>query len=74
MIEQTKPGVGGEIQITDAIRKLDDTEGVMGVEFEGERHDAGDKLGYLTAQVAYGLRHKELGPGLRKYLEEVLGK
>ena len=72
ILADTRPGVGGEIQVTDGIRILAETEGVMGVEFEGERCDAGDKLGYLEAQIAYGLRHPTLGPPLRDYLCQVM--
>ncbi|MEO7733876.1 MAG: UTP--glucose-1-phosphate uridylyltransferase GalU [Kofleriaceae bacterium] len=58
----TKPGAGGEIQLTDALRELvSSPEGMYGVVVEGTRHDAGDKLGYLRANLAYALKR----PGLR---------
>jgi UTP--glucose-1-phosphate uridylyltransferase len=50
-IRATPPGYGGEIQITDAIRKLLDAEPVYGVLFEGRRYDAGDPWGYIEATI-----------------------
>jgi UTP--glucose-1-phosphate uridylyltransferase len=70
-IERTKPGVGGEIQLTDALAELAKNEGVIGYEFEGERHDAGDRLGYLKANIAYALKRDDLRPGLIAYMREV---
>jgi len=69
LLEQTQVGTGGEIQLTDAIARLLLEEPVYGYEFEGVRFDCGSKLGYLEATVHYGLRHPELGPGFRAYLE-----
>ena len=71
-IESTKKGVGGEIQLTDALAELARNEGLIGYEFEGERHDAGDRLGYLKANIAYALKREDLRPGLIAYLREVL--
>ncbi|MEO8702393.1 MAG: UTP--glucose-1-phosphate uridylyltransferase GalU [Kofleriaceae bacterium] len=57
----TKPGAGGEIQLTDALRELSASpEGLYGVVVRGTRHDAGDKLGYLRANLAYALKRPEL--------------
>ncbi|MBS1121424.1 MAG: UTP-glucose-phosphate uridylyltransferase [Deltaproteobacteria bacterium] len=57
----TKPGAGGEIQLTDGLRELvSSPEGLYGVEVTGTRHDAGDKLGYLRANLAYALKRPEL--------------
>ncbi len=70
-LEATKPGVGGEIQLTDALAELARTEGLIGYEFEGERHDAGDRLGYLKANIAYALKRDDLREGLLAYLREV---
>src|SRR5262245_32670557 len=53
VIASTRPGVGGEIQLTDALRTLMKAEGLYGVVVQGTRHDAGDKLGYLRANLAY---------------------
>jgi len=63
----TKPGAGGEIQLTDAIRSLIGTERIIGFEFEGVRYDAGTKLGFQMANVAFALKDPELGPGLRHF-------
>ncbi len=60
MLATTKPGAIGEIQLTDAMRELTATEGMYGVVLEGTRHDAGDKLGYLRANLAYALKRPEL--------------
>ncbi len=67
-LRQTRPGAGGEIQLTDAIAALMRDEPVMAYEFLGKRYDCGDKLGYLQATVEYALRHPELGAGFREYL------
>ncbi len=74
MIDQTPPGVGGEIQITDAINKLAAAGKVNGLVFQGQRFDAGDKQGYLEAVVHYALKHPELGENFRKTVKEMLEK
>ena len=55
VLEQTSRGAGGEIQLTDGIRGLIDEQPVFGYQFEGTRHDAGTRLGWLKANVAVGL-------------------
>jgi UTP--glucose-1-phosphate uridylyltransferase len=70
MIEQLKPGAGGELQLTDAIKALLEFEKVYGFSYEGTRHDAGDKLGFLKATVTLGAKHKELGPKFQEWLRE----
>jgi UTP--glucose-1-phosphate uridylyltransferase len=67
-IEDTKPGAGGEIQITDAMRSLLKKRDFYAVRFEGTRHDAGDKLGFLIATVEFGLKHPELAGDFENYL------
>ncbi len=69
--EQTTPGHGGEIQLTDALQALAKKRGMYAYEFQGTRFDAGDKLGYLKAVVAYALRHPELKDAFRAYIKEV---
>ncbi len=69
MIEQVKPGAGGELQLTDAIKMLLQYEKVYGFSYEGKRHDAGDKLGFLKATVEFALKHDELGPAFREWLK-----
>jgi UTP--glucose-1-phosphate uridylyltransferase len=68
-LERTKPGRGGEIQLTDAIKLLIDTEAVYGYTFEHGRFDVGNKLDYLRATVEFALERDDLGPDFRSYLE-----
>jgi len=68
-IEQTKPGAGGEIQITDAMRLLLKSRPFYAVKLEGTRHDAGDKLGFLIATVEFALKRDDLGKDFRDYLK-----
>jgi UTP--glucose-1-phosphate uridylyltransferase len=70
-IEQTRPGAGGEIQITDAMRSLLKKRPFYAVRFRGTRHDAGDKLGFLIATVEFALKHDDLGPEFREYLRSL---
>jgi UTP--glucose-1-phosphate uridylyltransferase len=71
VLEKAKPGVGGEIQLTDALAVLARDRGLLGYRFEGDRYDAGDRLGYLKANVAFALKRPELAPHLREWLREV---
>jgi UTP--glucose-1-phosphate uridylyltransferase len=68
-IEQTPAGAGGEIQITDAMRKLLTTRSFYALKLEGQRHDAGDKLGFLIATVELALKRDDLGDEFREYLK-----
>lgn len=68
-IEQTTPGSGGEIQITDAMRILLKKRPFYAVKLEGTRHDAGDKLGFLIATVELALKRADLGKEFREYLK-----
>ncbi|MEK6279974.1 MAG: UTP--glucose-1-phosphate uridylyltransferase GalU [Acidobacteriota bacterium] len=70
-IETTRPGAIGEIQITDAMRALLKKRPFYGVRFEGKRYDAGDKLGFLIATVEYALKHQDLAPEFREYLQSL---
>lgn len=70
-IEETKPGRGGEIQLTDALRILLKKEDIYAYEFEGTRYDAGDKLGFLKANVAFGLKHREIKDDFRAFLKNL---
>ena len=63
ILEETKPGKGGEIQLTDALLKLIDEEAMYAYDFEGTRYDVGDKLGFLKATVEYALRREDLRDG-----------
>ena len=72
-LSNAEPGSGGEIQLTDALAKLiDDGQAFHGFRFNGKRFDCGDKLGFLEATVALGLRHPELGAGLHEILTSYL--
>lgn len=70
-IEQTAPGAGGEIQITDAMRILLKTRPFYAVKLDGVRHDAGDKLGFLIATVEFALKRPDLAPEFIKYLKSL---
>lgn len=70
-IERTEPGAGGEIQITDAMRALLKKREFYAVRFDGTRHDAGDKLGFLVATVEFALKRPDLGPQFREYLRSL---
>lgn len=70
-LRATRAGVGGEIQITDALRKLAAERPFYGYRFEGKRHDAGDKLGFLKATVEFALKRKDLGDEFRDYLKSL---
>ncbi len=67
----TTPGAGGEVQLTDGLRRLLDKEPVYGYVFEGKRYDAGDKLGFLQATVELALQRPDLGKAFRKYLKSI---
>jgi UTP--glucose-1-phosphate uridylyltransferase len=71
LLEHTPLGAGGELQLTDGIKGLLETEKVYGYSFEGTRHDAGDKLGMLKATVEYALKREDLGPAFRSYLKSL---
>ncbi|HXN55756.1 MAG TPA: UTP--glucose-1-phosphate uridylyltransferase GalU [Myxococcales bacterium] len=72
VLAQLKPGVGGEIQLTDALAQLAARGQLVGVRFSGTRYDAGDRLGYLQANIAYALKRPELRDGLIAYMKSVL--
>jgi UTP--glucose-1-phosphate uridylyltransferase len=72
ILEQVTPGVGGEIQLTDALAALAREEGLLGYRFEGDRYDAGDRFGYLKANVAFALKRPELRAPLLEYLRTVV--
>lgn len=68
ILENTEPGKGGEIQLTDALRTLIGTEAMYAYNFEGRRYDVGDKLGFLQATVEYALKREELKGPFKEYL------
>lgn len=71
ILDETPPGSGGEIQLTDAMKVLAQTQGMTAVEFTGKRYDMGNKLGILQATVEVALKHPELAEGFRAYLKEI---
>ena len=73
-LEKTKPGVGGEIQLTDAIKSLMKKEKVFAYRFKGKRYDIGDKFGFLQATVEIALQRKDLGKEFKKYLKQLLNE
>ena len=72
ILENTKPGKGGEIQLTDALLTLMEEEAMYAYDFEGIRYDVGDKLGFLKATVEYALRKEELRDGFIEYLRTII--
>lgn len=73
ILEKTPPGRGGEIQLTDALSVLCGRgPGLMGVELEGERFDAGDRASYVLAVLHYALRRSDIGPAVREGAEKLL--
>ena len=71
-LHRTLPGVGGEIQLTDALDCLRKEQGLYAYEFKGSRYDAGDKMGYLQATVNYALAHPDLGARFKEYLKKLV--
>jgi UTP--glucose-1-phosphate uridylyltransferase len=70
-LEQLTPGAGGEIQLTDAIESLLHDETVLGYSFDGTRYDCGSKLGYLEANVMFGLKHPETAAEFARFLDRL---
>jgi UTP--glucose-1-phosphate uridylyltransferase len=68
ILEGTRSDVGGEIQLTSALKTLLAARPIDGYRFEGKRYDAGDKLGFLKATVELALKREDLGKGFREYL------
>ncbi len=73
LLQETPRGSGDEIQLTDAIQRLLQEEKVLAYRFQGKRYDCGSKIGYLKANVEYGLCHSELGEEFKQYLRELAG-
>lgn len=74
ILDNTAPGVGGEIQLTDALAQLAKTVGLTAVDFEGKRYDMGNKLGILQATVDVALTHPEVSEGFKAYIKEIASK
>lgn len=73
-LDKQEEGAGGEIQLTDAIQKLNEIQRVFAYDFEGERYDVGEKIGFVKTTIEFALRNEELREELLVYLEEVMGK
>ncbi|MGZ5784653.1 MAG: UTP--glucose-1-phosphate uridylyltransferase GalU [Ramlibacter sp.] len=71
-IRSNPRGAGGEIQLTDAIARLIDSEGVHALQYQGKRYDCGSKQGFLEATVELALKHEEVGPGFKAYLKALV--
>ncbi|MBN8193792.1 UTP--glucose-1-phosphate uridylyltransferase GalU [Bacillus sp. NTK074B] len=73
ILENQAPGAGGEIQLTDGIKKLNELQMVVGYEFDGVRHDVGDKFGFIRATLEFALERDDLKPQVLEYLERFEG-
>ncbi|MGM0436610.1 MAG: UTP--glucose-1-phosphate uridylyltransferase GalU [Bacillota bacterium] len=71
ILENTKPGKGGEIQLTDALKDLATKQKMVAYDFEGIRYDVGNKLGFLKATVEFALRRDDLKDGFKTYLDSL---
>lgn len=71
ILEKIPLGVGGELQLTDAMRELAVKYGMIGVDFSGVRYDMGNKFGILKANIEVGLNHPEIGEPLKEYIKEL---
>lgn len=72
ILDTQTPGAGGEIQLTDAIKRLNEKQMVVAYNFEGTRYDVGDKFGFIKAQIEFALKRDDLKEDVLNYLEEVL--
>lgn len=73
-LDKQEIGAGGEIQLTDAIQKLNEEQNVYAYDFEGKRYDVGEKLGFITTTIEMALQHDDLRDKLFAYLEEIVAK
>jgi len=73
LLEKGEKGAGGEIQLTDAMIKLAATQPFHGVRFDGKTYDTGSKLGFLAANIAFGLERPDIADGLRAEIKRLLG-
>ena len=73
LLEKGEKGAGGEIQLTDAMIKLAESQAFHGVRFDGKTYDTGSKLGFLAANIAFGLERPDIAEGLRAEIKKLLG-
>jgi UTP--glucose-1-phosphate uridylyltransferase len=71
ILERTPLGAGNELQLTDAMREIAKTEGMIGVDFSGTRYDMGNKFGILKANIEVGLNHPEVSAELKEYIKQL---
>lgn len=71
VLAKTKPGKGNEIQLTDAINTLNETQRVFAHEYKGDRYDVGNKFGWIQTNISYGLRHPQTKDELREYIKKL---
>lgn len=71
ILENTKFGAGGELQLTDAMAVLSREDGIIACDYEGKRYDMGSKLGFIMANIDVGLKHPETAEGLKEYLKSL---
>jgi len=74
ILENTEPGKGGEIQLTDALSKLNRRQAIYGHQFSGRRYDVGDRLGYLKAIVEMALEREDLKENFKEYLKTIISQ
>ena len=70
ILESIPPGKGGEIQLTDGLKELARFQEILAYEFDGQRYDVGDKLGFVQATIEYALRREDLAEPLMRYLKQ----
>ncbi len=70
ILKETPLGAGGELQLTDAMKTLAKTEGMIACEYEGKRYDMGSKLGFLQANIELAVKHEKIGEDFKAYLKE----
>lgn len=74
ILDQTKPGAGGEIQLTDALKVLAQKQAMYAYHFKGKRYDVGNKLGFLEATVEFALRREDIREEFLNYLVKTIAK
>ncbi len=72
LLEGQEIGTGGEIQLTDAIEKLNQIQRIFAYDFEGKRYDVGEKLGFVKTTIDFALQHPEIGDQVKKYIQELI--
>src|SRR5699024_10119918 len=71
-LDKQEIGAGGEIQLTDAIQMLNEEQHVYAYDFEGKRHDVGEKLGFVQTTIEFALKNEEIKDEFKQYLLEIV--